>query len=65
MKFGRIMESHTRIPYPLLVFGYDDPKGSKKPKNPKVVASLITENVTEKYGELIKRAVPLNVLNGA
>ena len=28
-------------------------------------SSLITENVTEKYGELIKRAVPLKVLNGA
>ena len=77
MKVGSNMESHTRIPYPLLVLGYDDPKGSKKPKNPKVapmiqrykhkdgrmVASRITENVTEKYGELIKRAVPPKVLN--
>ena len=27
MKFGSIMESHTRIPYPLFVLGYDDPKG--------------------------------------
>ena len=29
MKFGSIMESHTWIPYPLLVLGYDDPKGSQ------------------------------------
>ena len=79
MQFGSIMESHTRIPYPLLVLGYDDPKGSKnlktqkwpqliqryKHKDGRMVASLITENVTEKYGELIKRAVPLKVLNGA
>ena len=36
MKFASNMESHTRIPYPLLVLGYDDPKGSKTPKTPKV-----------------------------
>ena len=59
------MESHTRIPYPFLVLGYDDPKGSKTPKTPNSGRSLITDNVTEKYGELIKRAVPLKVLNGA
>ena len=35
MKFGSIMESHTLIPYPLLVLGYDDPKGSKNPKTQK------------------------------
>ena len=62
MKFASIMESHTRIPYPLLVLGYDDPKGSKTQNSG---SSLITDNVTEKYGELIKRAVPLKVLNGS
>ena len=65
MKVGSNMESHTRIPYPLLVLGYDDPKGQKTQKNQNSGSSLITDNVTEKYGELIKRAVPLKVLNGS
>ena len=39
MKVGSNMESHTRIPYPLLVLGYDDPKGSKNPKKPKKVVA--------------------------
>ena len=65
MKFASNMESHTRIPYPLLVLGYDDPKGQKTQKTQNSGSSLITDNVTEKYGELIKRAVPLKVLNGS
>ena len=65
MKFGSIMESHTRIPYPLLVLGYDDPKGQKTQKTQNSGSSLITDNVTEKYGELIKRTVPRKALNGA
>ena len=76
MKFGSIMESHTRIPYPLLVLGYDDPKGSKNPRTQKwpqliqrykhkdgrMVASRITENVTQKIRRVNKKG---NTPNGS
>ena len=41
MKLYSIMESHARIPYQLLVFGYDDPKGSRW-GNPKMVPIDLT-----------------------